>query len=58
MLILELLILVDNLYAMLILLSGRLIAHVRKVAVNRHDRRRCRMSNVIRRATFRARALG
>lgn len=48
---LELLVLVDDLDAMLVLLLGRLFAHICKVAVDRHDGRGRGMPSVGGRAT-------
>lgn len=47
MYILELLVLVDDLYTMLILLFSRLLAHIGEVAVDRHDGRGCRVSGIV-----------
>lgn len=48
---LEFLILVDNLYAMLILLLSRLLADICEVAIDRHDGRGGGMASIGRRAT-------
>ena len=45
--VLELLVLIDDLYTMLILLFGGLLAHIGEVAVDRHDGRGCRVSGIV-----------
>ena len=47
LLVLEILVLVNHLYSMLILLFSRLLAHIRKMAVDRHDGRGGRVSDVV-----------
>ena len=48
---LEFLVLVDDLYAMLVLLFGGLVAHIGKMAIDRHDGGRCRMTGITGRAS-------
>lgn len=55
---LELLILIDNLYSVFILFLCGLVAHICKVAIDRHDGWRCRVSNTLGRSTFPAFSVG
>lgn len=48
---LELLVLVDDLYSMFVLFFSGLVAHVCKVAIDGHDRRRRGMPSIGGRAT-------